>query len=199
MGNERYTRTAIALHWVIAIGVVANIALAWIWPLGDTHDSLAPYVRPMIDKHKAIGLTILGLAALRLLWRLGHRPPAFPLSYRPWERQLAHIVHWGLYFVIFAMPITGYVMDCAFKDAAAHPITWFGLFEIPRLAFILNLPPESKKWVHDAFGAAHPLNGADLGLARGNHLMQPRVVDDLLDRLAVAFAEPEAEKRFMDR
>ena len=155
MENERYTRTAIVLHWVIALGVLTNIALAWIWPLGDTHDSLAPYVRPMIDKHKAIGLTILGLAVLRLLWRASHRPPAFPLAYRPWERNLAHIVHWGLYFVIFAMPITGYVMDCAFKDAATHPITWFGLFQVPRLGFILNLPPDSKKWVHDTFGAAH--------------------------------------------
>lgn len=150
MGNERYTRTAIVLHWVIALGVLVNIALAWTWDLtGDA--------RPMIDKHKAIGLTILGLVVLRLLWRVSHRPPPFPTSYAPWERNLAHVVHWGLYFILFAMPITGYVMDSAFKDAAAHPITWFGLFEIPRLGFIMDLPPDSKKWVHDSFGAAHEL------------------------------------------
>lgn len=157
MGNERYTRTAIVLHWIVALGVLANIALAWIWPFGDTHPALGEYVRPMIDKHKAIGLTVLGLALLRLLWRIGHKPPAYPISYRAWERITSHIVHWGLYFVIFAMPITGYVMDSAFKDAAAHPITWFGLFEIPRLGFIMNLPPASKIWVHDTFGAAHGL------------------------------------------
>ena len=157
MEPQRYTRVAIWLHWIVALGVITNIALAWIWPLGDSHDSIAPYVRPMIDKHKAIGLTILGLAVLRLLWRLSHRPPAFPVSYRPWERNLAHIVHWGLYFVIVAMPITGYVMDSAFKDAAAHPITWFGLFQIPRLGFIMALPPDTKMWVHDTFGEAHEL------------------------------------------
>jgi len=77
------------------------------------------------------------------------------MSYRPWERNLAHVVHWGLYFVIFAMPISGYIMDSAYKDAATHPITWFGLFEIPRLGFIMSLPTDTKLWIHDLFGAAH--------------------------------------------
>ena len=152
METQRYTRIAIGLHWLVAIGIIANVALAWIWPyVADDN------VRPLIDRHKAIGLTVLGLAVLRLLWRLGHRPPPFPASYRPWERGTAHIVHWGLYFVIFAMPITGYVMDSAYKDAAAHPIRWFGLFEIPRLGIITDLPPATKLWVHDSFGAAHGL------------------------------------------
>ncbi len=157
MASERFTKTAIWLHWLVAIGVIANVALAWIWPLGDTHDAIAPYVRPMIDTHKSIGITILGLAILRLLWRLGHKPPPFPVSYKPWERNAAHIVHWGLYFVLFAMPITGWVMDSAFKDAALHPNHYFGTFEWPRLGFIMSLPPDTKKWVHDTFGEAHEL------------------------------------------
>ena len=156
MGNERYTRTAIWLHWIDRAGGDRQYRAGVDLAVSATHDpALGEYVRPMIDKHKAIGLTILGLAVLRLLWRLSHRPPAFPLSYAPWERNLAHIVHWGLYFVIFAMPITGYVMDSAFKDAAAHPITWFGLFESRGSGFIMDLPPDSKEWVHDTFGAAH--------------------------------------------
>ena len=78
METARYTRTAIALHWLIAIGVIANIALAWTWPyLAD--DS----VRPVIDTHKSIGVTVLGLAIMRLLWRYGHRPPPLPSGSRP--------------------------------------------------------------------------------------------------------------------
>lgn len=155
--DGKYTKVAIWLHWLVALGVIVNVALAWVWPLGDSHAAIAPYVRPMIDTHKAVGLTVLGLAAMRLLWRLGHRPPAMPMSYAPWERGLAHIVHWGLYLVIFAMPITGYVMDSAYKDATAHPLKWFGLFEIPRASVITSLPPDQKLWVHDTFGAAHGL------------------------------------------
>ena len=64
---QRYTKTAIWLHWLIAIGIVINVALAWIWPLGDTHPAIGEYVRPMIDSHKSTGITILGLAILRVL------------------------------------------------------------------------------------------------------------------------------------
>jgi len=155
--TQRYTTVAIWLHWLVAIGIVANVALAWIWPLGDTNDAIGQYVRPMIDTHKSIGITILGLAILRLLWRIGHRPPPYPARYRPWEAALSHAVHWGLYLVIFAMPITGWVMDSAFDKAAENPNYWFGLFQWPRLSFIMTLPPDSKKWVHDTFGAAHGL------------------------------------------
>ena len=152
---ERYSRVAVILHWIIALGIVANIALAWTWPLGDSNDAIAGYVRPMIDTHKSIGITILGLALLRLLWRFGHRPPPFPASYRPWERGAAHVVHWGLYFIMLAMPITGWVMDSAFAAAAEHPNYYFGTFEWPRLGFILNLPHDTRHAVHDGFGAAH--------------------------------------------
>ena len=155
METQRYTKVAIWLHWLVAVGVVANVALAWIWPLGDAHPAIGEYVRPMIDTHKSIGITILGLAILRLLWRLGHKPPPYPVGYRQWEATLSHLVHCGLYFVILAMPITGWVMDSAYKDAALHPNHYFGTFEWPRLGFIMNLPPEQKTWVHDTFGAAH--------------------------------------------
>jgi cytochrome b561 len=155
--GQKYTKVAIWLHWLVAIGIIVNVLLAWVWPLGDHNDAIGEYVRPMIDTHKAVGLTVLGLAVLRLLWRISHRPPPFPPSYKPWEATLAHVVHWGLYFVILAMPITGYVMDSAWDKAVDNPIKWFGLFEIPRLGFLINLPPDSKKWAHDTFGAAHGL------------------------------------------
>jgi cytochrome b561 len=167
---QRFTRTAIWLHWLIALGVVTNVALAWIWPLADSHDAIVPYVRPMIDTHKSIGITILGLAILRVLWRIGHRPPPFPPAYRSWERVAAHAVHWGLYLILFAMPITGWVMDSAFKDAAAHPNHYFGTFEWPRLGFIMALAPDTKLWVHDTFGKAHELIAWLVYLLVGLHL-----------------------------
>ncbi|MEO5867098.1 MAG: cytochrome b [Sphingomonas sp.] len=150
--SERYTKTAIWLHWLVAIGVITNIALAWTW------DYVADdQVRPLINTHKAIGVTVLGLAILRLLWRLTHTPPAIPVSYAKWEVVTAHTVHWGLYLIIFAMPLTGWIMDSAYKDAATHPMSYFGLFQWPRLGFIMDLPADSKKWVHDTFGTAHEL------------------------------------------
>lgn len=148
--TERYTRLAMLFHWLVAILIVANVALAWIWPhaADDT-------VRPMIDAHKSIGITVLGLAILRLLWRFAHTPPAYPPGYKPWERKLSHAVHWLLYLVMFGMPLTGWIMDSAWKDAATHPMAWFGLFEWPRIAWFQHLDPALRDRMHDLFGAAH--------------------------------------------
>jgi cytochrome b561 len=147
---QRYTGVAIALHWLIALGIVVNVALPWLWPhLADER------VRPAIDMHKSIGVTLLGLAILRLLWRWSHRPPPLPTGYKAWEARASHVTHVLLYVILFAMPVTGWVMDSAYKDAAAHPMLWFGLFEWPRIAAIQHLDPALRDRVHDGFGAAH--------------------------------------------
>jgi cytochrome b561 len=150
METARYTRTAIALHWLIALAVVTNVALAWIWPhLADER------VRPAIDTHKSIGVTVLGLAIMRLLWRYGHAPPPLPGGYQLWEVRASKITHALLYVLIFAMPLTGWIMDSAWKDAATHPMAWFGLFQWPRIGFIMQLDPAVREPIHTVFGAAH--------------------------------------------
>jgi cytochrome b561 len=61
MQISRYTRPAIALHWLIALFIIANVLLAWAWPfLADET------VRPVINWHKTIGFLVLGLAIMRL-------------------------------------------------------------------------------------------------------------------------------------
>ena len=148
----RYTNVAIVLHWVIAALILINIVLAWTWP--NVADAS---VRPLIDNHKSIGITILGLVLIRYLWRFTHRPPAMPARYKPWERTLAHVVHLALYAAILIMPLSGWIMDSAYKDAAAHPNMYFGLFQWPRIGWIMALDPATKKSVHDVFEAVHGL------------------------------------------
>ncbi len=146
----RYTGTAIALHWVIALLIVVNVTLALTadaWP--------DDWVRPVIDTHKSIGITVLGLASLRLLWRLTHRPPALPREYPRWERIGAHAAHLLLYALIFAMPLSGWLHDSAWKDAASHPMTLFGVVPWPRVGWVTSLDPAAKELWHDRFGALH--------------------------------------------
>jgi cytochrome b561 len=151
MQSSRYTNIAIILHWVIALGIVTNVTLAWLWP----HILPDDVVRPAIDVHKSIGITVLGLATMRLLWRLGHPPPPIPTSYQKWEITLAHITHALLYVILFALPLTGWIMDSAFKDAAKFPMHYFGTFEFPRIPWIMNLGQPLKENIHGWFGKAH--------------------------------------------
>jgi cytochrome b561 len=150
MVTLRYTRVAVVLHWLVAVLITANVVLA----LSADHVP-DDAVRSVIDAHKSIGITVLGLALLRILWRLGHRPPAVPVTHRRLERVAAHLAHLGLYLLILLLPLSGWLHDSAWKDAATHPMHWFGLFEWPRIGAVMNLPPATRESLHTRFGEWH--------------------------------------------
>ena len=147
---QRYTTVAIFLHWTIALLLIGNVFLGWSadW-VADEH------VRSVIDTHKSTGILILGLVLLRILWRVGHPPPPLPSGYQPWERVASHTVHGLLYVVMLALPLSGWMHDSAWKDAATHPMHWFNLFEWPRLGFIMGLEPAVKEHWHTVLGKIH--------------------------------------------
>lgn len=154
MTIDRYTRTAVALHWMLALLLIVNVVLALsIDLLPDA------WVRPVIDTHKSIGITALGLVLLRVLWRASHKPPPLPQPYAAWERKVSLLAHVLLYLIMLALPLSGWLHDSAWKDAATHPMQWFGLFEWPRIGFIMALPPAVKEGLHDVFGTAHTVAG----------------------------------------
>lgn len=126
--GARYSRGAIAFHWTIAALIVANIAAIAI--AGDLPKAEAGRV---IDNHKAIGLLILALSVLRIVWRVTHPAPPFVESLKTWEVAAAKVVHSLFYFLIVAIPFTGWAMTSAFSGG--QPISFFGLFDIPGLPF----------------------------------------------------------------
>jgi cytochrome b561 len=148
--SGRYTHTAILLHWLIAVLIIGNVALILV--VDWFPDSL---VRPVIDTHKSVGITVLGLALLRILWRVSHRPPALPASYRWLERAAAHAVHLGLYGLIIALPVSGWIHDSAFKDAATTPLRLFGLVPGPRIGPIMAMAPVAKEQLHTVWFEVH--------------------------------------------
>jgi cytochrome b561 len=147
---ERFSRIAILLHWAVALGILGNVALAL------SVDYLPDdWVRPVIDTHKSIGITVLGLALLRVLWRVSHQPPRLPDSFKNWERSAAHVAHVLLYIVMLGLPLSGWLHDSAWKDAATHPMTLFHFVPWPRIGFVMRLDPALKEYMHDVFGAVH--------------------------------------------
>jgi cytochrome b561 len=147
---HRYTRTAVTLHWLIALLLVVNVGL------GLAADALPDdWVRPVIDTHKSIGITVLGLALLRILWRLGHPAPLMARHRRRGERIAAHTAHALLYTLMLALPLSGWLHDSAWKDAATHPMQLFGLLPWPRIGWVMAIEPATKEGLHDAFGTLH--------------------------------------------
>jgi len=150
LAETRYTRPAIVLHWLIALLMAINVLIMLTidhWP--------DDWVRPAVDTHKSIGITVLGLVVLRILWRWTHTPPPMPDSYGRTERRAAHAAHMALYLVMILLPITGWMHDSAWKDAADYPMKLFGLVPWPRIGWITSIEPATREVLHDRFGAWH--------------------------------------------
>ncbi len=123
--DTRYTSTAIVLHWLVALLIFAA------FPLGFyMHDlPLSPTKLHLYSYHKWLGVTVLFLLAIRLAWRGTHRPPALPDSIPAWQQAASHIVHWGLYVLMLAVPLSGWLMS----SAKGFQTVWFGVLPLPDL------------------------------------------------------------------
>jgi cytochrome b561 len=153
--SSKYTKPAMFLHWAIALLIAVNIALALSTELFPDES-----IRAAIDTHKSIGITVLGLVLLRIVWRIAHPPPALPASFAPWERRLASAGHVGLYVLMLCIPLTGWMHDSAWKDAATHPMQLFYTISWPRIGLIEQIQPEFKEYLHSLLGLVHQsLNG----------------------------------------
>ncbi len=142
------------LHWLVAILMVVNVALAL-----SSEAFGEDWVRPIVDLHKSIGITVLGLALLRLLWRAANPPPPLPAAYPGWERMAAHAAHAGMYGLILALPVSGWLHDSAWNGAATHPMSLFGVIPWFRIGWIADLDPATKDVLHKQFFAVHSALG----------------------------------------
>jgi len=116
---ERYTGVAIALHWLVALLVVAQVA--WGWAMQEI-PKFPPGLRAdAFNVHKSIGLTILALMLVRIAWRVRHPPPALP-AMPPWQRIVARGNHVLLYAALLVMPLAGYLGSVF----SGYPVKVFG-------------------------------------------------------------------------
>jgi len=147
---RRYTRTAMVLHWLIALLITINVALIW-----SVEYVPEERIRLVIDSHKSFGITVLGLVLMRLLWRAANRPPDLPDSYPRTEKTVAHAAHIALYVLMIGLPLSGWLHDSAWKAAGEIKMYLFGLFEWPRIGWIMSLDPATKERLHGLFGGIH--------------------------------------------
>lgn len=156
----RYTKTAVILHWLIAIVIFGMFALGWFmtdlpkegpkqmaydlfdwgiytWQLAEEASPRSFY----FNLHKSLGITLFGLIILRILWRITHKPPVL-LNHKNWERKLAAGTHHLLYLLMIAMPLSGLIMAASSK----YGVKWFGI------PFIKGLDDDN---LRDIFESTH--------------------------------------------
>jgi cytochrome b561 len=120
--THKYGAVSQVLHWLIVLGLIASYFVA--------EAAEDDQVGGLMGLHRSIGITILALAVLRLLWRLYDRTPPWPATMAGYERVIARATHWTFYALLFALPVTGWLLSSAEGDA----VRYFDLFDLPALS-----------------------------------------------------------------
>jgi cytochrome b561 len=122
---QTWGSVARALHWGMALALVAMMVLGWVAQGLPT----SPTKLKLFAWHKSCGILLLGLTLLRLAWRLANPTPALPQGLPRWQRRAAAASHAVLYLLMLAMPLSGWVIH----SAANFPLKVFGLFRLPHI------------------------------------------------------------------
>ena len=136
---KHYTRTALALHWIVAGVIICAFSLGLV--VSDL--PFSPQKLKLVAYHKWLGITVLALVALRGIWRLTHRPPALP-PMPAWQLIGAKFTHALMYTLMFAIPFSGWL----FSSADGYRVVYLGLLPLPNLI-------AKNKLLADALGDIH--------------------------------------------
>src|SRR3990167_1520285 len=122
---NRYGIVAITLHWLMAVLIIGLIILGlYMVRLPISLQKLKFY-----GWHKEYGLLALFLVAIRLGWRFANISPVLPDHLAKLQKLAAHAAHYLLYLLMFALPLTGWLLT----SAAGLPVSFFSLFVLPDL------------------------------------------------------------------
>jgi cytochrome b561 len=121
--HTKYGHTAMLFHWLLAVLIIGT------WCFGTYMHELpfSPMRVKQFNWHKWAGITILGLSALRLLWRLSHPTPDLPADMPSWQRSVSKLTHLALYGLFFATPLAGW----AYSSAAGFQVVLYGVLPLP--------------------------------------------------------------------
>ncbi len=167
MSNDEFARFnygAIFFHWAIAGLIVANVLIGWSFSAIQ-----GPLRQEALQLHKSIGITVLLLSVLRLLWRRLSTLPPFPATMRAWEKLSAKFVEKWLYFVMFAMPLTGWAVV---SSSGLHiPTVLFGAVHWPDIPVLGTLPLEKQLVAYSFFIGAHRFVAKMIYVLVGFHVL----------------------------
>ena len=124
--RQEYGVVSKCLHWLIALLVIAMLIYGFL--LGSFPRN---WHHTVVMLHKSFGLIVLALSLLRILWLWFHRKPDMLNNMSAWQQLLAEVVHFLLYIMLVALPLSGWIMATASNKPPVF-FNWFSFaFPIP--------------------------------------------------------------------
>lgn len=154
--STRYSGPAIVLHWAIAVLILYNFYLGLQFSSAHGMKQFQ-----LFQLHKSVGFTVLALSVLRIGWRLCVKAPAYPDTMKPWEKLAASAVHWGFYILMFALPLTGWIIVSASPTnipTLLFPAQLGGAApHVPFIGPVHDMPMDARKALEDQTSPIHML------------------------------------------
>lgn len=124
--HAQYSQLAKWLHWSMASLIIGQYVLIKLAEQAEHYNQIVKQLG-LIANHKSLGITILLLAVVRLIYRIKHTPPELPSTMPTWQIVVSNATHCLLYFFLFMLPISGWMMS----SANAYSVSWFNLIALP--------------------------------------------------------------------
>ena len=173
---DRYSKVAIVFHWAIALMIIGLIIFGVLMTNPDMPNRFELY-----QLHKSFGICVLILSVLRLLWRLGHKPPALPDDMKRWEAAAAKFTHIAFYMIMIGMPLLGWAMvsttELVIPTKIFKVIPWPDMPGLPRDKTLSDVFKNLHHWVGRATIALILLH---IGAALKHHFINK---DNVLARM----------------
>lgn len=145
--ESSYGNVAKFLHWLMVLWILtAYLVITWL-----TWDHTGGLIEGL-NYHKAIGFTILAPLVFRVAWRIVSPPPPLPASTPRWQVRASGFSHFLLYFLLFAMPISGYLGNFGGVDYGFFKVTPFWRTDMASWIFeTFSITPEQWDVFFDSF------------------------------------------------
>lgn len=137
MSVKKYHVVLRVLHWLMALIILGMIAFGWYMMKEKDFTVRLDYYM----LHKSIGVGVLMLVALRIVTRLFTKVPTYPSSFPRYEKIAGHLGHLGLYALMIAVPLAGYMMS----DAGGFGVKFFSI-DMPHIFEDKELGKLAHKW-----------------------------------------------------
>lgn len=122
--RPHYHPIGIFFHWAMATLLLFQLGYGWwLYFMHASYSKLDGYAL-----HALVGLVLLLLAFMRAGWRM-IAPFILPDLEKPedlpgWQKLAAELTHFGLYVMMFALPLSGWLMISQTPPPGAFPLPW---------------------------------------------------------------------------
>lgn len=178
--DTQYSLIARTLHWLVAGLIISQYILAELAKNAEHSKNVVGQLA-LLANHKSLGMTILALAVFRVIWRIFNQPAPLPDTIPRWQHKVSNLTHWALYALIFALPITGWLMSSSF----GYSVSWFNIITFPDLLATNKPIAANLNQIHELLGnLLLALAVLHVAAAFKHHFIDK---DDVLRRMATLF------------